>query len=237
MDCFEGLKKLEDESIDLIVTSPPYNKGFWDRNKNVNNGFKTKVKNIIYDKFNDNLQPKDYEKQQIYIIRECLRVLKKSGSLFYNHSDRLHKHQTIHPLWVYQFPLKQILIWDRGNTPKLDKSYFFPITEYIFWIQKTPTSRTYFNRKNVIMNKNIWKMKPDTKNDFPAPFPIELPLNCILSCCPEKGIVLDPYMGSGTTAIACIKSDRYYIGFELSKKYCDMANKRIYKFKRELKKS
>ncbi len=77
------------------------------------------------------------------------------------------------------------------------------------------------------MNKSIWEFNPDNKNDFPAPFPVEFPLNCIKACCPEEGIVLDPFMGSGTTAVACKQLKRNFIGFEISKEYCDIANKRL----------
>jgi modification methylase len=226
-DCMEELKKLDSESVDLIVTSPPYNKGHWSKNRNPNNGFKTKSRRIEYGDFEDKLKPEDYEKQQRDFIKECLRVLKPTGSLFYNHIDILSEHQTIHPKWVYDFPLKQIIIWNRKNTPKLDKSYFFPITEYIFWIQKTKTSRVFFNRKESIMNKCIWEMSPDNKNKFPAPFPVEFPLNCIKACCPEDGIVLDPFLGSGTTGVAAKLENRKFIGIELNKEYCEIAEKRI----------
>ena len=226
-DCIELMKKLPDESVDLIVTSPPYNKGFWSRNRNINNGFRTKCRRIEYGEFQDKLKPEVYEEQQINFIKECLRVLKTTGSLFYNHIDILSKHQTIHPKYIYQFPLKQIIIWNRKNTPKLDKSYFFPIIEYIFWIQKTSTSRTYFNRKEAIMNKCIWEISPDTKNKFPAPFPIEIPLNCIKACCPKNGLVLDPFMGSGTTLLACKQLNRDFIGIELNPEYCDIAKRRL----------
>jgi len=147
-DCLITMSRIEDSSIDLIVTSPPYNKGYWSSNRNLNNGFKTKSRRIDYGEYDDNLDPLEYEANQIKVISECLRILKPSGSLFYNHIDILNKHQTIHPKWVYNFPLKQIIIWDRKNTPKLDKSYFFPINEYVFWIQKDKKSRTYFNRHN-----------------------------------------------------------------------------------------
>ena len=72
---------------------------------------------------------------------------------------------------------------------KLDKSYFFPVIEYIFWVQKTKDCRVKFNRKNSIFNKVIWDFNPDRDNKFPAPFPIELPMNCILSCTDENDIV------------------------------------------------
>ena len=226
-DALEKLKEMLSESVDIIITSPPYNKGHWSRNRNVNNGFKTKSRRIEYGEFEDNLKPEDYEKQQREVITECLRILKPHGSLFYNHIDILSEHQTIHPKFVYDFPLKQIIIWNRKNTPKLDKSYFFPITEYIFWIQKTKTSRTFFNRKEAIMNKSIWDLSPDTKNKFPAPFPVELPFNCIKACCPEGGIVLDPYMGSGTTGIASKRLGMNFIGIDINKEYCEKAKERI----------
>lgn len=228
-DCLELMKKIPDNSVDLIITSPPYNKGFWSSNRNINNYsfFKTKSRKITYGEFDDNLSPKDYEKQQRDFLTECIRVIKPTGSIFYNHIDILNKHQTIHPTWVYDFPLKQIIIWNRKNTPKLDKSYFFPITEYIFWIQKDKKSRTTFNRKNAMFNKNIWDINPDKNNEFPAPFPIELPINCILSTTNEGDIVLDPFMGSGTTMVAALKTNRHYIGFELETECFNMAHKRI----------
>ena len=119
------MSKIDDNFVDLIVTSPPYNKGYWSSNRNVNNGFKTKSRRIEYDNFNDNLKPEEYIKIQKKIIEECLRILKPTGSLFYNHQPIQKLHQEINPLYIYDFPLKQTIIWNRKNTPKIDKSYFF----------------------------------------------------------------------------------------------------------------
>jgi modification methylase len=228
-NCLELLKQIPDNSIDLIVTSPPYNKGYWSSNRNINNYsfYKTKVRKITYGKFDDNLTPQEYEKQQREFLSECIRIIKPTGSIFYNHIDILCKHQTIHPKWVYDFPLKQVIIWNRKSTPKLDKSYFFPITEYIYWIQKNKTSRVKFDRNKAMFNKNIWDINPDRKNDFPAPFPIELALNCILATTEENALVLDPFMGSGTTGIACINSNRNFIGFELDEGIFEKTKRRI----------
>ncbi len=77
------------------------------------------------------------------------------------------------------------------------------------------------------MNKSIWDLSPDTKNKFPAPFPVELPFNCIKACCPEGGIVLDPYMGSGTTGIASKRLGMNFIGIDINKEYCEKAKERI----------
>jgi DNA modification methylase len=226
-DCFITMSKIEDNSIDLIITSPPYNKGYWSSNRNLNNGFKTKSRRIDYGDYNDSLIPIEYENIQNKLITECLRILKPTGSLFYNHIDILNKHQTIHPKWVYNFPLKQIIIWNRKNTPKLDKSYFFPINEYVFWIQKDKKSRVYFDRHNSIMNKSIWNISSDNKNKFPAPFPKELPMNCILSCSKENDIIYDPYSGSGTTCLSAKELNRNFIGSEISKEHCENSLIRI----------
>ena len=84
-DCLETLAKMEDNSIDLIITSPPYNKSFYATDKKDGNWHNV----INYENYNDSIEPKEYENWQRKIISECLRVLKPSGSLFYNHKDIL----------------------------------------------------------------------------------------------------------------------------------------------------
>ena len=224
-DCLVTMSKMEDNSVDLIVTSPPYNKGYWSSNRNMKNGFGTKFRRIEYDGYDDCMLPSDYDDWQRKIITECLRVLKPTGSLFYNHQPIQKNHQEIFPKYIFDFPVKQTIIWNRKNTPKLDKSYFFPVIEYIFWVQKTKDCRVKFNRKNSIFNKVIWDFNPDRDNKFPAPFPIELPMNCILSCTDENDIVYDPFMGSGTTALACKQTNRRFIGSEVGD--CEISEKRL----------
>ena len=226
-NCLETMAKMPDNFVDLIVTSPPYNKGYWSSNRNLNNGFKTKARRIDYENYSDNLKPNDYDNWQKELIAECLRVLKPTGSFFYNHQPIQKNHQEVNPLFIYDFPLKQTIIWNRKNTPKLDKSYFFPITEYIFWLQKEKDSRVKFNRKKALFNTNVWNISPDVKNKFPAPFPEDLVNNCILSCTDEGDLVYDPFMGSGTTGLVASKLGRNYIGSEISAEYCEIINKRI----------
>ena len=218
-DCLETMKRMEDNSVNCIITSPPYNKGYWSKNRNINNGFKTKSRCIDYGNFNDNLKPNLYENLQKKVIKECLRVLKPDGSMFYNHIDILNEHNTIHPNYIYDFPLKQIIIWNRKNTPKLDKSYFYPIHEYVFWLKKNKDSKPFFNRKNSTLNKSIWNITPAINNNHPAPFPIKLVENCILMTTKKDDIIYDCYMGSGTTAKAAIKLNRKYIGSDLNLEY------------------
>jgi DNA modification methylase len=215
-DTLEVLKTIPDDTFDTIITSPPYNKGYWSKNRNINNGFKTKSRRITYGSFDDKLSPEDYIQYHKAVMDELIRVLKDTGSIFYNHTDILSNHQTIYNKWLLEYPIKQIIIWNRKNTPKLDKSYFFPITEYIYWIQKTPTSRTYFDRTKGLFKTNVWEMPPDRKNKHAAPFPIELPTNCILTTTPPNGKVLDPFMGSGTTGKAAALLGFDWIGIELN---------------------
>jgi len=224
-DCLETMSRMNDSSIDLIITSPPYNKGYWSSNRNLNNGFKTKSRRIEYDGYNDCIDPVEYQNWQRQVISECLRILKPSGSLFYNHQPIQKNHLEINPTYVYDFPLKQTIIWNRKNTPKLDVSYFFPIHEYVFWIKKSHDARPYFNRKGAMEAKSIWPINPEKNNDHPAPFPIQLVDNIILSCSKEGDIVYDPFAGSGTTLRAAINHNRWAIGSELGKSYCENFNK------------
>ena len=224
-DCLDTMKKIPDNFIDCIITSPPYNKGYWSKNRNLNNGFKTKSRRIDYGIYNDIKNPEDYIKNQTNVIKECLRILKDKGSFFYNHVDILHEHNTIHPSYIYNFPIKQIIIWNRKNTPKLDVSYFYPINEYVFWIKKNKSSKPYFYRDQCIYKTNIWNINPEKENIHPAPFPKTLTGNCILGTTKENDLIYDQYMGSGTTAIAAKELKRNYIGSEINIDYIHQHNK------------
>lgn len=221
-DCLTELKKIESNTIDLVVTSPPYNKNFWLRNRH------QKGKRIItYDTFSDTLEPQEYIRTQKEILDELVRVIKPTGSIYYNHIDILHKHNTIHPSYVYDYNVKQVIVWDRGNTPKLDKSYFLPTTEWVFWIKKSWDSIPYFNRTEALHKKSIWRINKEKNNPHPAPFPEELVENIVRSSCPEGGLILDCYNGSGTTAVVAKKNNMDYIGIDISEQYIQMTNNRL----------
>lgn len=224
-DCLTELYKLDDNSVDLVITSPPYNKNYWTRNKE--QGSWKRV--IHYDSFSDNLKPEDYVQQQREVLTELKRIIKPTGSIFYNHIDIFHKHNTIHPSYIYDFDVKQVIVWDRSNTPKLSKEYFLPTTEWIFWLKKDRASVPFFDKSKCDHKKNIWRINKESNSEHPAPFPIELVDNILLSCSKEGDVILDPYMGSGTTAISCNKHNRNFIGIEISQNYIDMTKKRLKK--------
>lgn len=178
-DCLSTLAKMEDNSVDLVVTSPPYNKGTYSTKSK-----KAKwVKTIDYADYSDDMDPEDYANWQKKVIKECLRVLKPTGSLFYNHKDILHDGLTIHPTWVYDFPLHEIIIWNRGSSCMIDPHYFQPITEYIYWIVKD-NHQFYFNKdeSDSKYRKNVWNINMEMNNPHPAPYPESLVANIIRTC-------------------------------------------------------
>lgn len=228
-DCLDTLKKMDDDSIDLIVTSPPYNKGFYaDKNARQSDVWATlDGRKIGYDVYEDSMPPSEYEDWQKTVISECLRVIKPSGSIFYNHKDIIYKGTIVPPKWVYDFNVKQQIIWDVQSSPMIDPHYFMPAFEYVYWIVKDPHD-VYFDKSKSIFRTNIWRINRE-RNEHPAPFPEKLVRN-IVNCCTKDGsIIYDPFAGSGTTAIATIRSGggRKYILSEISEGYVEMANKRI----------
>ncbi len=214
-DCLETLKRMEDNSIDLVVTSPPYNKNAYasDKQKDTSVWANMRGRQIAYDVYSDNMPAEEYDAWQRKVLNECMRVLKPSGSIFYNHKDILVKGLSIVPKFVYDYPLHQQIIWDRGSSPALDPHYFFPITEYIYWIVKDP-KKMFFDKEKSGYKSTIWRVNAESNPNHPAPFPLKLIRSMIASSCPDNGIVYDPFMGSGTTAVATIQvgGGRKYIG-------------------------
>lgn len=226
-DCLTTLAKLEDNSIDLIVTSPPYNKNAYATDKGGDKSWSAlRGRQIPYDKYNDAMPPQEYEDWQKTVISECLRVLKQHGSLFYNHKDILVGGVIIPPKWVYDFPIHQQIIWNRGSSLANDIHYFQPITEYIYWIVKDPKN-VFFDKSKAAFRQNVWNVNFEINTQHPAPFPKTLVGNIIMSCSMEGDVVYDPFMGSGTTALMATKFKRNYIGSEISQNYVDLADKRI----------
>lgn len=231
-DVLEGLKELDDNSIDLIITSPPYNlSGF--------RGYKPKTeknarwhRQIVYggEENIDFIPEEDYQKWQIEILNECYRVLKPTGSMFYNHKNRIKNFEISNPYsWIVQsdFIVRQEIIWDRGSTVNLSPTRYLPITEKIYWLTKG-RSEVLFSRKYTNIGSEVWNISKEKNNPHPAPFPIDIPNNIIPAIAQGNRItILDPFMGSGTVAISAKLNNCDYIGFELFQEYINMANERL----------
>lgn len=234
IDALQGLSQLPDESINLVVTSPPYNKSFFTHNKHKNKGNAIWQKyDIEYNLYEDNMPIDEYEDWMIKIIDECTRVLKQDGSLFFNHKPIRYNNKIYHPL---SFILKsseseiyQEIIWNRKNSPNIRNDIFVPTTERIYWIKKKGC-KPKFNRKALDKNfiSEVWDISFKKEPYHPAPFPEQLAENCILSCTDENDIVLDPFIGSGTTAVVAKRLNRNYIGFDIDNKYVELSKKRLF---------
>lgn len=232
MDCIDYLRTLPDCSVDLVVTSPPYNKEFYNKHRLPTkwDAFKTKVRAVNYEVYSDIMDPHDYYAWQRRVISECLRVLKPSGSLFYNHKDILCEKRSIPASFVWEFNVREVIVWNRSCTPTIDKSYFFPIHEYIYWITKGNKTKVKFDRNKVPLHyrKSILTIHRETDNEHPAPFPLELPSIFIEACTDVGDIILDPFMGSGTTALAAKLLGRNFIGCELNQRFINLAYNRLH---------
>ena len=219
MECMEGMDKLENGSIDLIITSPPYNLGgkFHTGNKRYNKA---------YDKYSDKIPEEIYQEQQIEFLNKCYDKLQDGGSMFYNHKPRIKEGVCIHPLeWILKskFILKQEIVWKNGSQ-NFDKIRFYPMSERIYWLVKSPKTKLY----NEVGFTDVWDSIKNRKRhkEHNATFPIELP-QTIIKCFKDAEIVMDPYNGIGTTFIASLLEDKKYIGFEISENYCNITNERI----------
>jgi|TARA_B100001964_G_C14119899_1_gene547826 modification methylase len=230
-DVLEVLKTFDNDIIDLIVTSPPYNKR--------GHGGPI-VKTVKYDVFDDTLPEEVYQEQQVSILNEIYRVTKPGGSIFYNHRCRWDNGELIHPMeWLIKtdWQPKQEIIWDRYISAQLRGWRFWQVDERIYWLYKPLDENQKVGKelksKHARMS-SIWSFPPERDNPHPAPYPLVLPLRIILSVLDEeRGLVLDPYMGSGTTAVAAKLLGSDYVGIDISEKYIKEAEDRIDKFESE----
>ena len=232
-DTLSILETLPDEIVNMGVTSPPYNKG---ENKK---GWL--VKNVKYSGVTDKLPEDLYQESQIAVLNELFRATKSGGSFFYNHKIRWEKGEMFHPIdWLRKtkWTIRQEIIWDRMIAANIRGWRFWQVEERIYWLYK-PKGKNLIGEelkpKNALLT-SIWRFPPERKNSHPAPFPLALPVRAIYSIMDEeKGIIIDPYCGSGTTLVAAKILGHNFIGIEISKEYIKSAEERLKNFYAEQK--
>lgn len=229
----EIMKKIPNESVNLVVTSPPYN-----LKNSTGNGMKDgrggKWANAAlqkgYSHHNDCMPHDEYVKWQRECLTEMMRIIPEDGAIFYNHKWRvqgglLQDRQDI----LSGFPVRQIIIWKRKGGFNFNPGYFVPTYEVIYLIAKTKFKLS--SKANGY--GDVWEFTQEMNNEHPAAFPVDL-INRIISSTNAQ-IILDPFMGSGTTAVSAINFNRHYIGIDISPEYCEMAEKRIKNHKAQKK--
>lgn len=232
-DCLNIMKTIPDNSVDVIITSPPYNKAGYEgfiRKRHSKDSWKQRNVDYGNDEKNDFMPENLYEEWQIKVLNECHRILKENGSMFYNHKIRVSKHKASHPIeWILKskFIFRQQLIWDRGNSPAVAPIRYLPTTELIFWLTKKAIQPNFYRKKNINFIGEVWRFNAQPNDLHPAPFPTELPNN-ILDCIDNENItVLDPFMGIGTVGISAIQHKMNFIGIEIDENYFNVACERI----------
>ena len=194
--------------------------------------------------------PEKFVENLVTLFREVKRVLKKDGTVWLNLGDSYGNEKQLSGIpWKVAFALqadgwylRQDIIWHKPNpmpesvTDRCTKSH-----EYIFLLTK---SSKYYYDADAIKEKSIsfvtinekrnkrsvWTVNTKSCSDAHfAVYPQKLIEPCIKAGCPENGLVLDPFMGGGTTAIVARKLNRNYIGFELNDEYIKIAENRLYK--------
>ena len=215
-DCLNIMKQIENESIDLIVTDPPYLiKYKTNRRKNKDHDFCSEI-------LNDN-----NEQLIIDYIRECYRILKNNTAMYmFCNCDKVDFFKQ--ELENAGFKIKNMIIWVKNNWTAGDlKAQFGKQYEIIFLVNK---GRKCFNGKRIT---DVWMFDKISgkKQLHQNQKPVDLLKQCILKHSDENDIIFDGFMGSGSTGVACIETNRKFIGVELDKKYFEIAKERIEKLK------
>jgi len=211
-DCREILPKLP--KVDLVLTSPPFNLGTIHH-----------TNNYRHSPYPDDLPENEYQQQQIDILNMCWDVTEFDGSLFYEHKNRIRDGLQISPYrWLFKTKWldKQEIVWE-NRSHNFDKIRFLPKTQRIYWMVKQ--SSTQLDNNDLLL-EDLWRLKPEGIGVSHArAFPQTIP-DRILACFPSKHLILDPFLGSGTTAFCAKKLGRKCIGIEIEERYCEIAAQR-----------
>ena len=247
-DCLDKMKLLSDNTIDLVVTSPPYNVDLGNN----------KLHKTPYDLYNDNKEHKEYIiwLEKIFSLiynklvdggRVCINIGDGKNGAVPTSSDIIQ-----FMINIGYIPMTHI-IWNKnqvGNrtawgsfmspsspsfpTPFEHILVFCKINKKLQSIGITDLTKEEF----INWSLSLWQFKPETKQKImghTAMFPTELSTRCIKMFSWVGSTVLDPFMGLGTTGVSCAKHNRNFIGIEISNEYCDIAEKRIMEVKNEQK--
>ncbi len=225
MDCLEYLKLIPDNSVDLVVTDPPYN-------VSQKNNLKFKGLNVV-----KNFGDWDYGFDPLPVLKEFKRVLKPTGQMYIFCAT---KQIPIYMNFLEENCfLRNLLVWSKTNpAPRLSKTNFLFANEYIIYgiNEKGMPSKSTFNfskqneMKNIFVTSSL-QSKERLKENGKAVHPTQKPLSILkklIEVSSNKGdVVLDPFMGVGSTAVACKELGRNFLGCELDKEYIKYVSQRL----------
>ena len=218
----ETMSKMPDNFVDYVLTSPPYNVG-----KNGLNGEGKK-----YNLHNDTLDSSNYFEQQKHLINQLLRVTKYH--IFYNIQLLSgNKNAVMKLMGVFANNIKEVIIWNKKNgVPAMEQGVFNSAYEFIIvFSNDQPDKRKFYDAEFRGTQNNVFTIKNTHSNPFAdvhkAIMPLDIPRYFMQLFGKQNDIWYDPFMGTGTTAVASIMEDKKFIGSEISKEYVDLANNRL----------
>lgn len=213
-NCWGGVKELPSNSIDLVITDPPYKfetsgGGFYAKNKPTKRVYLDSLKNINCCEFNPT---------------EFLEILKPKMKRFYGY---FFCNKTLVVPYI-QWAIKNkfnydVLVMAKSNPIPSFNNHHLSDLEYIIMIRE---KGTYFSKHKDLDDFRKFYMTSCKKSIHPAEKPLELIERFIRVSSKENDVILDPFIGSGTTAVACKKLNRQYIGYEINERYFNLAKER-----------
>lgn len=218
MECLEGMKQIPDGSVDLVVTDPPYKLTSRGATGNMSGYWTTKAakEGRVFE--NNDIEIEEY-------LPEFYRILNADAHCYImcNNTNLPHFFEVIRKS---QFHFVKLLVWDKQT--KICGTYYMGQVEFIFLLRKGKDKHiNNCGTSDLLSFANKRDKKTDGSNIHNSQKPIGLMATLIENSTNKDEIVLDPFMGSGTTAIAALKLNRKFIGFEISQEYVDIANERI----------
>jgi DNA modification methylase len=221
----EDMHFLGDETVDVIITSPPYNLDdeHWPMG---GGGREPRASGIGYDEHDDAMSEDEYQAWQLACLQEMYRVANPGATLFYNHKVRIKDGKAIHPMeWIGHednpWTLRQEIVWDRRSTHNHCPTLFWPHDERIYWMTK---GKPTLPDKPIGMPTIVSWEAPRPGTWHPAPFHPDLPRLCLNAVGRDGIVVLDPFCGSCTTLkVALGEFGCDAIGVDISENYLSAA--------------
>lgn len=229
----EVMQDLDRGCAEICITSPPYNLN--KRYTNYSTTCTSKSMSERYQKwYEDDLPEWQYQGWQQSVIHSLMIICR--SSIFYNHKLRFAWHNrnifrtesnVHHPMnWICKFPIWCEIIWDRCGIGNPSRRYHIQ-EERVYQIKKPK------KWKNDLGLTNVWRIPPSRNEGHVCTFPEKLVENCMLPTTDEGDVIIDPFIGSGTTAVVAIKHRRKFIGIEKSEEYFELACGNILKAESE----
>ena len=227
-DCLDRMRKIPDDSVSLILTDPPYNLGLFMKHRGTNMG-RLRANHFAVSGW-DQLETSEWQEQMAAFFAEAARVMKKRGSMVVFMS--LIKVPTIIEAAVAQgFYYKTTGIWHKTNPlPRNMNLQFVNSTEAWIYFTYGSATGTFNNEGRVehdFVETSVVPLSEKKLGKHPTQKPLALMRHFILLLTNERDVVLDPFMGSGSSGLASIELGRKFIGIELSPVYFEIAKRRI----------